>query len=124
MREEINRVRMLLGAVESFVPDHAIENALRRFSPSLPRTIFDWHLCRGNMSKEKPKPNLSWPEGYDAHTHAVALLDRLFGRTDHAPVTVYIVENYIREELYGESRTIPFPGGSRLGCAEFGLWPW
>lgn len=53
------------------------------------------------MQNEKPQPNLSWPEGSDPHTHAIALLNRLFGKTDHAPVTIYIVENYIREELYG-----------------------
>jgi hypothetical protein len=33
MREEINKVRMMLGAVEPLVPDYAIEDALKRFSP-------------------------------------------------------------------------------------------
>lgn len=58
------------------------------------------------MQNEKPQPNLSWPEGSDSHTHAIVLLNRLFGKTDHAPVTIYIVENYIREELYGRSRDV------------------
>lgn len=34
MKEEIVRVRMLLGMIdESYVPDHDIENALKRFTP-------------------------------------------------------------------------------------------
>jgi hypothetical protein len=34
MREEIRRVRMMLGAMEAFVPDHVIEEALKIFTPS------------------------------------------------------------------------------------------
>jgi hypothetical protein len=43
--------------------------------------------------------NLSWPVGTDPHTCAIELLNSLFGKTDHAPVTVNIVENYLRELL-------------------------
>lgn len=48
---------------------------------------------------QNEKPNLSWPKGSDPHTHAIALLDRIFGRTGHAPSTIYIVENYLREKF-------------------------
>lgn len=52
----------------------------------------------------KSAPDLSWPKGADAHTHAIALLDRVFGRTGHAPSTVYIVENYLREFFLKEQQ--------------------
>lgn len=34
MKEEITFVRQMLGAVESLVPDHVIEDTLKRFEPS------------------------------------------------------------------------------------------
>lgn len=55
MKEEITFVRRLLGAVESLVPDHVIEDALRKFRPSTavhfirlalagPRKEFVWKI--------------------------------------------------------------------------------
>lgn len=72
------------------------------------------------MQSEKPQPNLSWPEGFDPHTHAIALLNRLFGKTDHAPVTIFIVENYIREELHGKQGS-NYIGGRPV---PFEFWGW
>lgn len=41
--------------------------------------------------------DLSWPIGKDPHSCAIELLNKLFGRTEHAPVTIFIVENYLHE---------------------------